>query len=60
MGDTLATEPSIENIPIVCDYPDVFPEEISSMPLPREVDFCNDLALRATYISKAPSRIAQA
>ena len=58
--DSIATEPLVESVPIVCEFSDVFPEEISSMPLPREVDFCNDLALGATYISKAPSRIAPA
>jgi len=42
--DSVAIEPSIETIPIVCKYPDVLPEEIPSMPPPRGMDFCINLA----------------
>jgi len=37
---------------------DVLPEEIPSMPLLREVEFCIDLVPEATPISKAPYRMA--
>ena len=56
---SVAIEPSIEIIPIVCEYPNVFPKEIPGMPLPREVDFCIDLAPRSAPISKVPYRTAQ-
>ena len=30
--DTKKAEPSLSNIPTVCDYPDVFPEELLGLP----------------------------
>ena len=30
--DTKKAEPSLSDIPIVCDYPDVFPKELSGLP----------------------------
>ena len=30
--DTKRTEPSLSDIPIVCDYPDVFPKILSGLP----------------------------
>src|SRR5688572_15122186 len=30
---------SLEETPIVCDYPDVFPEDLPGLPPRREVDF---------------------
>jgi len=44
---------------IVCEYPDVFPEEIPCIPLPRKVDLCIDLAPGATPISKPLYRMTQ-
>ena len=36
----------------------MFSDEISGMPLPREVDFYIDLIPRSTHISRAPYRMA--
>src|SRR4051812_37802757 len=33
----------IEQVPVVCDFPDIFPEELSGIPLIREVEFLIDL-----------------
>ena len=30
--DTKKVEPNLSDIPIVCDYPDVFPEEMPRLP----------------------------
>jgi len=57
---TKAAEPSLEDIPIVRAFPDVFPKEIPGRPPHREVEFCIDLISRATPISKALYRIALA
>ena len=46
--------PSLEDIPVVREFPDVFPNEIFGMPPLREVEFCIDLTPGATPISKAP------
>ena len=56
--DTIATEASVESTPVVCEILDIFPKEITGMSLPREVDFCINLALGAAPISKAPYRMA--
>ena len=48
----------LEDIPIVRDYPDVFPEDHPGLPLEREVEFTIDLAPGTALISKAPYRMA--
>ena len=48
----------LEDIPIVKDYPDVFLEDLPSLPPDREVEFTIDLAPGTTPISKAPYRMA--
>ncbi|RVW75772.1 Retrovirus-related Pol polyprotein from transposon 17.6 [Vitis vinifera] len=48
----------LEDIPIVRDYPDVFPEDLPGLPPEREVEFTIDVAPRTTSISKAPYRMA--
>jgi len=51
---TEGAESSLEDIPVVKEFSDVFPDEIPSMPPLREVEFYIDLIPRATPISKAP------
>ena len=51
-------ESSLEDIPIVREFPDVFPEEIPGMPPLRKVEFYINRTPRATPISRAPHRIA--
>ncbi|XP_076910852.1 uncharacterized protein LOC143568631 [Bidens hawaiensis] len=48
----------IEDIPVVREYPKVFPDDISGFPPFREVEFRIDLVLGATPIAKAPYRFA--
>ena len=47
----------IKYIPIVRDYPDVFPEDLPAFPPKREVEFTIDLAPRTTPILTIPSRL---
>ncbi|RVW93842.1 Retrovirus-related Pol polyprotein from transposon 17.6 [Vitis vinifera] len=47
----------LEDIPIVRDYPDVFLEDLPSLPPEKEVEFTIDLALETAPISKAPYRM---
>ncbi|XP_057969578.1 uncharacterized protein LOC131158738 [Malania oleifera] len=47
----------IEDIPIVRDFPDVFPEDFSKLPLGREVEFVIDLILGTVSILKAPYKM---
>jgi len=51
-------EVKIENIHVVCKFPDVFPEELPGLPSQREIDFEIKLILGVQLISKAPYRIA--
>ena len=53
-------EPSLEDIPIVREFPDVFPLESPEVPPLREVEFCINLTLGVAPISMAPYRIAPA
>ena len=54
MVKTEVAEPSLEDIPIMEEFLDVFLVEILGMPPLREVEFCIDLALGPIPISKAP------
>jgi hypothetical protein len=42
----------MSGIPVVSDFPDVFPEELPGMPPDREVEFVIELAPGAAPISK--------
>jgi hypothetical protein len=45
---------SLEHIRIVCDYLDVFLEELLGMPLDRDIEFSIELLPGTTPISKRP------
>ncbi|XP_028786448.1 uncharacterized protein LOC114742342 [Neltuma alba] len=51
-------EVGIEQIEVVKEFPEVFPEEVSSLPPKREVKFSIELVPGTTPISKAPNRIS--
>ena len=55
--DTKKTEPSLSNIPTVCDNPDVFPKELSRLPPQREIEFAIDVVPGATPASITPYRM---
>jgi hypothetical protein len=48
----------LEDIRVVCDYPDVFPEELPGMPPDRDVEFVIDLLPGIAPISKRPYRMS--
>ncbi|RVW97780.1 Transposon Ty3-I Gag-Pol polyprotein [Vitis vinifera] len=48
----------LEDIPIVREYPDVFPEDLPGLPPEREVEFTIDLVPGIGPMSKAPYRMA--
>jgi hypothetical protein len=49
---------SIENVPVVREYPDVFPEELPGMPPDRDIEFVIDLIPGTSPIAKRPYRMA--
>ena len=48
----------LEDIPVVKEFPDVFPEDLPGIPPNREIDFQIELAPGTEPISKAPYRMA--
>ncbi|GJW87561.1 putative nucleotidyltransferase, ribonuclease H [Tanacetum coccineum] len=51
-------EPRISDIPVVRDFTDVFPEDLSGLPPQRQVEFRIDLVPGATPVMKSPYRLA--
>jgi hypothetical protein len=45
---------SIADVPIVCEFPDVFPNDLPGLPLDRDVEFKIELILGTAPISKRP------
>jgi hypothetical protein len=43
----------LSKVPVVCEYPDVFPEELPGMPPDREIEFVIELAPRTAPIYKS-------
>ncbi|MCI58042.1 cellular nucleic acid-binding protein, partial [Trifolium medium] len=39
----LESEVKVEELPVVCEFPDVFPKDVSDVPPEREVEFTIDL-----------------
>ncbi|KAI3819574.1 hypothetical protein L1987_13415 [Smallanthus sonchifolius] len=51
-------ERRLEDIPIVKDYPKVFPEDLPGLPPPRQVEFRIDLVPGAAPVARSPYRLA--
>lgn len=50
----------LEDMPVISEFPDVFPEELESLPPERKIEFKIDLVFGTTPISKTPYRMAPA
>ncbi|GKF60840.1 hypothetical protein Tco_0177626 [Tanacetum coccineum] len=48
----------IKDVPIVQDFPEVFPEDLPGLPLARPVEFQIDLIPGAAPVGRAPYRLA--
>ncbi|GJZ68279.1 putative reverse transcriptase domain-containing protein [Tanacetum coccineum] len=48
----------LEDVPIFQDFPKVFPEDLSGLPLTRQVEFHIDLMIGAAPVARAPYRLA--
>nr|GEY08462.1 putative reverse transcriptase domain-containing protein [Tanacetum cinerariifolium] len=48
----------LEDVPVVQDYPEVFPKDLPGLPPARPVEFYIDLIPRATPVARAPYRLA--
>ncbi|XP_073152942.1 uncharacterized protein [Henckelia pumila] len=56
--DVLKASPVLADIPVVCEFADIFPNEIPGLPPMREIDFSVELVPGTLPISKAPHRMA--
>nr|GEY17912.1 putative reverse transcriptase domain-containing protein [Tanacetum cinerariifolium] len=51
-------EKKLENIPIVCDFPDVFRDDLSGLPHVGEIEFRIDLIQGALPVVRSPYQLA--
>ena len=56
--DSKRGQVDVEKIPVVREFPDVFPEELPGIPLEREVDLAIEIVPGTVPMSKAPYRMA--
>nr|GFA22506.1 putative reverse transcriptase domain-containing protein [Tanacetum cinerariifolium] len=55
---TVSKEKLVEDVPIIRDFPEVFPEDLPGLPPLRQVEFRIDLVPGATPVARAPYRLA--
>nr|GFA11347.1 putative reverse transcriptase domain-containing protein [Tanacetum cinerariifolium] len=53
-------EKRLEDVPIVREFPEVFPEDLPGFPPARQVEFQDDLVPGAVPVARAPYRLAPA
>ncbi|WVZ89856.1 hypothetical protein U9M48_036209 [Paspalum notatum var. saurae] len=58
VADAQGDAQALAKIPVVCDYPDVFPEELPGLPPDRDVEFKIDLVPGTAPVSRRPYRMA--
>nr|GEY32403.1 putative reverse transcriptase domain-containing protein [Tanacetum cinerariifolium] len=51
------TERRLEDVPVICKFLDVFPEDLPGLPSPQEVEFKIELVPEATPVACTPYRI---
>ncbi|GKA91833.1 putative reverse transcriptase domain-containing protein [Tanacetum coccineum] len=51
-------EKQLEDVPILRDFPEIFPEDLPGIPPTRQVEFRIDLVPGATPVARAPYRLA--
>ena len=56
--DSKRGQVDVEKIPVVREFPDVFPEELPGIPLEREVDIAIEIVPGTVPMSRAPYRMA--
>ncbi|GJW86727.1 putative reverse transcriptase domain-containing protein [Tanacetum coccineum] len=58
--ETVASKKRIEDVPVVRDFPEVFPEDLPGLPPTRQVEFHIELIPGAAPVARAPYRLAPA
>jgi hypothetical protein len=49
--------PTLDQVPVVCEYPDVFPKELPGMPPDRDIEFVIELIPGTAPIAQRPYRM---
>jgi hypothetical protein len=49
--------PTLDQVPVVCEYPDVFPEELPGIPPDRDIEFVIELIPGTAPIAQRPYRM---
>ncbi|GJZ21132.1 putative reverse transcriptase domain-containing protein [Tanacetum coccineum] len=52
-------EKRLEDVPVICDFPEMFPDDLSGLPPPRQVEFRIDLVPGVAPVARAPHRLAR-
>ncbi|GKE51517.1 putative reverse transcriptase domain-containing protein, partial [Tanacetum coccineum] len=52
------SEKRLEDVPVICDFPEVFPDDLPGLPPSRQVEFKIDLVPGAALVARAPYRLA--
>nr|GEZ15428.1 hypothetical protein [Tanacetum cinerariifolium] len=58
MTEKKSKEKRLEDVPVIHDFPEVFPEEFPGLPSPRQVESRIDLVPRVAPVMRAPYRLA--
>ncbi|GJT10070.1 putative reverse transcriptase domain-containing protein [Tanacetum coccineum] len=48
----------MQDVPVICNFPEVFPDDLQGLPPPRQVEFRIELVLGAAPVARAPYRLA--
>ncbi|GJV58229.1 putative reverse transcriptase domain-containing protein [Tanacetum coccineum] len=58
MTENKSKEKRLEDVPVICYFPEVFPEELPGLPPPRQVEFRIHLVPGVAPVARAPCRLA--
>nr|GEX15152.1 hypothetical protein [Tanacetum cinerariifolium] len=48
----------LQDVPVICNFPEVFPDDLPGLPPPRQVEFKIELIPGAALVTRAPYRLA--
>nr|GFA01308.1 retrotransposon protein, putative, Ty3-gypsy subclass [Tanacetum cinerariifolium] len=48
----------LQDVPVICDFPEVFPDDLPGLPPPRQAEFKIELIPGAAPVARAPYRLA--
>nr|GFC55001.1 putative reverse transcriptase domain-containing protein [Tanacetum cinerariifolium] len=51
-------ERRLEDVPVICKFQVLFPEDLPGLPLPRQVEFKIKLVPGAAHVARVPYRLA--